>query len=430
MTEQNQLKKIMVCGNSLNLSSGLSYVAASVIIELLSREYEVGFTCLSGNDTTSAGIAVQGEKFLRFANGRLILFNAQLNSKNPMEKFNAAITQFNPDMIISIHDPWWLDCIAYSEHRSRYTWIIYPTIESPEYPAEVMFHSPLTGTNRKSILHIMSCADRIIPVSEMGRKCLMNMGLDNVDSPVFEGVELEDKAIGYTKEEVFSGLLENSDFLFMTMGLNTDRKKIDRSLFAFSDFLERVKGSKKYKMYVHTDTELESGGTDLRTLTHMLGLQEHVLIPNNTNALSSISRKELYKRYCVSDCYVGLPGGEGFGMGFAEAILHNLPIVYGTYGAQREYCHTCGLPAYPSDYFMAKNGSIKFALIDTSEAGKAMYRIATDPKLREGLVSNTEGLADRLFNWTTNMDDFMKVAERVHQESYSILRTLPMRRLI
>lgn len=426
-----EAKRILVCGNSLNSSGGLSYVSASVIIELVTRGYDVGFVCISGDDTTSGGIHVQGDRFTAAVNGKLTVYNAQLTSKTPVESFNKAVQEFKPDVVLGIHDPWWFDCLSYSEYRPGYTLIYYPTIETPEYPTDVMFHSPFSSSNRKSIAHILSCADMVIPVSQMGRSALTLMGVRNVSDPVYEGVEIQDRATGVTKEDVFGeGLLSNNDFLFMTMGLNTARKKIERTIDAFKLFLEKMNMSKKYKLYVHTDTELESGGTDLRTYIRMLGIQDRVLIPNNTRAMSAIPRSELYKRYEVCDCYIGLPGGEGFGMGFAEAILHNKPVIYGNYGAHREYCATCGIPVYPSDYFMARNGSIKFALIDTEEAAKAMVRIVSDQKLREGLISNTKDLACSMFDWSKNVEQLLAIVQRIHSDSVGPLRHIPMRRIM
>jgi glycosyltransferase involved in cell wall biosynthesis len=424
------MKKILICGNSLNQASGLSYVSSSITSRLIEAGYEVGYATISGAETTSDGAIVQGERFTTIASGKLALYTAILNGQNPIEKFNSIIESFSPDIVLSIHDPWWYDCIAFSTYRTSYTWIAMPTIESPEYPKEVMFHSPLDRSNRKNIFVVLSAADAIIPCSTMGRDCLRNMELTNVLEPIPHGLDLDDRVSGLTKSAVFDGMMEDSDFLLMTMGLNTDRKKIESTVLAFHAFIEKMNYSPKYKLYIHTDTEVETGGSDLKGIVRQLNLQDHVLIPNNVMAFAAIPKNELYKRYSVCDAYIGLPGGEGFGYGFAEAIMHGKPIIYGTHGAHREFCTTCGIPVSPSNYFYAKNGAIRFALYNPDDGAKAIAKMVSDPKLREGLTSKTEGVTSMYFNWDNNMKKLISTFEDVDSNTQTKYKHLPIRRLI
>ena len=125
-----------------------------------------------------------------------------------------------------------------------------------------------------------------------------------------------------------------------------------------------------------------------------------------------------------------MPGGEGFGYGFAEAIMHGKPIIYGNYGAHAEFCSTCGIPVPISDYFYAKNAAIPFALINTEEAAKAMVRMVSDPKLREGLASKTEEVTKKFFNWSANAAALAKVMEEVDNKNTSSLKSINIRRII
>lgn len=429
MSNQKQ-KKILICGNSLNQAAGLSYVSSSLTQLFTEMGYNVSYVTISGAETTLEGMRVQGERFIKSVDGKLTIYNTISTEPKAFEKFNVLINNLRPDIVFSIHDPWWLDIIAFSEYRSTYTWIAYPTIEAKEYPEEVFFPSFITGEKRKNIRTILSQADAIIPCSEMGHTTLKNMGLTNVLSPIPEGLHTEDREEGHTKESVFGDLLTNNNFMFMTMGLNTDRKKIERVIIAFSIFLKKMQMSDKYKLYMHTDTERDTGGTDLKNLIRSLGIEKYVLIPNGLNGFAGLTRNELYKRYSVSDCYIGMPGGEGFGYGFAEAIMHGKPIIYGNYGAHAEFCSTCGIPVPISDYFYAKNAAIPFALINTEEAAKAMVRMVSDPKLREGLASKTEEVTKKFFNWSANAAALAKVMEEVDNKNTSSLKSINIRRII
>jgi glycosyltransferase involved in cell wall biosynthesis len=423
---------VAFAGDDLSKTTGLSYV----ISELMERFYDTGrydisYICLTGEDVTSDKLIAQGESFSQKLSGMKI-YNTQLNPDKVME-FDKAINDIKPEVIISFHDPWVLDQIAYSSMRETYVWIAYLPIEAPEYPETVMYPHRILSVPRISIKEIIGKADAIVPCSPMGKETLTKMGLSPTDH-VYLGVDkqyLPKSTI--SKSIAFDNKIDDSNFLFMTMGMNHERKRIDKVIESFHAFLSKVGSTKsdKYKLYIHTDVNSRVGGTDLNTMTISLGLQGHVLKPAGFKAGIGISQEKLHDRYNACDCYIGLPSGEGFGMGMANAMMHGKPIIYIDYGGHVGYCADAGLPVRVKDYVYAKNGYIKLAIADTNDAAKRMARIVSDNKLRNKLSNNASEIARKELYWDVVFPKFRGIVEKTMADSTTtISRQFGFRRIV
>ena len=391
------MEHIMFAGDSLNHPSGLAYVAKSMMLRFADNGHKISYMTLNGVDTTSDGIAVQGKEFHEQFKD-MPIYNCQA-SKDRYDEVEKAIRIAKPNVVFTVHDPWVIDPLAYSSYRESYMLVNYVTVEIPEYPERVLQANPLSPKTRKNIADILQKADVVIPVTEMGKKALEKMKVV-CTKPIYNGLDTDLRCTETIRcHEAFPGAADPGDFMFMTMGLNTARKSIDKVIESFKDFLVKMKFQKKYKLYLHTDVHAASGGTDLREMVKCLGLDDHVLIATNMRASEGLDKKELYKRYKACDCYIGMPAGEGFGYGFAEAMMHGLPLVYIDYGGHTDYCKPAGLPAKVLTHTNARNAYMRWAVADTASAAKAMARISGDAKLRARLSREGEKIAMEELSW-------------------------------
>lgn len=393
--------RIMFCGDSLNQTTGLTYVLSSIMSEFIKTgEIEPSYVTLSGNDSTIDGAIAQGSEFRELISGMKI-GNYQILDREKAAKLDVFIEEVSPDIVFSMHDPWYLDTIAFSSYRDSFYWVTYVTIETPEYPYVVMSRSPLMKSARKPIRDILSRADKVIPVTSVGENMLKShMKLENITKFCYNGLDYSLLAKEpVSKREAFGPAVSEDDFVFMTMGFNSERKRVDKTIEAFWKFKKKMGGQDKYKLYIHCDFNAPTGGTDLSTMCTELGLLDHILIPNGYVAGRGIEKRELYRRYKASDCYIGLPSGEGFGYGFAEAMMHGKPVIYIDYGGHPCYCAGRGLPVKVSDYIYAKNAYMKWAIADTDDAAKAMSRMVSDPKLYDRLSKDCELFARENLAW-------------------------------
>ena len=365
--------------------------------------YSVVYVSMKGSQLTSLdNFKLYGEDFSQlFQNVKF--FHAKISDKDGSEKFNQVIQEFKPDIVFSNLDPWDLDIIALSVYRNSYYWIHYSTIETPFYSPNVMYPTPIVPYSRKSIQDILSRVDLLIPVTNMGKKAFEFLKLNSTEN-IYNGIDIEKVCTDsyVTRQNIFGEVITNNDFLFMTMGINNERKKLDVLLEAFAKFLKKMDNNKqKYKLYMHCSTEDILGGTDIVTQIQVLGLRNNVFAPKVLQQKKLMTREEIFKRYYLSDCYIALPAGEGFGLGFPEAMLHKKPVIYIDYGGHAEYCKDIGLPVKVKETFAARNIYMKWALADTDDAVKQMCRIVSDKKLREKLGQKGYEFVINNFGWDT-----------------------------
>lgn len=425
------MKRIMFAGDSLALTTGLSYVLASLMIRFANEKesYEIAYCNLAGDDVNSFNIGAHGDEFLK-AFQKMPLFNAQVHDQSKNGAFDSAISAFKPDVVFTVLDPWSLDAVAFSRFRDSYVWISYMTIETPFYPDNVHNILPVLNSPRKSLKTILSKADLIIPVTEMGKTVLDRLGARTCEN-IYCGLDLDSRVVDPVKKsDAFGPGIDENSFVFMSMGVNTERKRLDFVVEAFHRFLKTRKDAGRYRLYLHTDMRTLSGGTDLVEQVSVLGLSQVVLQPHNYRIGRGIKREELYKRYRASDCYISLPSGEGFGYGFAESLLHGVPVIYTNYGGHVEYCKRGGLAASVAAYVHARGAYIKWAIADLDDTVKHMIRLSSDKILRESLGAKGQAYVMKNMGWEHVYPQIKKKVDDLTTTRHAFMPGLMMRRIV
>ena len=103
-------------------------------------------------------------------------------------------------------------------------------------------------------------------------------------------------------------------------------------------------------------------------------------------------QKELFSRISVTDCYIGLPAGEGFGYGIADSMMHGIPIIYVNYGGHVEYCNSAGLAVDVKCLYNSKNAYMRWAIADVEDASEKMLKIVNDKHTAITLGQNGIGI--------------------------------------
>lgn len=424
------MKRILFVGDSLSQTTGMSYVSVSVMRRFQRHRYELGYVTLSGADSTPDGLKAHGEAvYQEFC--KIPMYNAQTQFKDRIGEFDRAVSEFKPNVVFAIQDPWVVDIAAYSRLRSSYYLVGYPTIETPQYPEHVLNTVNVIPLSRKSIAETLNRFDLIIPVTKMGKSAMERIGV-TCGEPVLEGLDLEE-CVTETQDrtQLFGTSLPENAFIFMSMGMNTERKRLDKVIEAFAKFISKRNDAERYRLYVHTDLNAHTGGTDLKTMITSLGIADSVLIPHGYRAGQGIDRHELYRRYRACDCYIGLPSGEGFGYGFAEAMAHGKPLIYINYGGHVEYCSRAGLGVSVGSYTYARGAYIKWALADTDDAARVMARMVSDKNMRGGFEKAALQIASEKLDWDRNCEQIIEqVCEGYGKIKDTSLMGVPLRRIL
>ena len=409
-------KKILFCGVSLSKFSGLGYVISNFMKRFQDDGFDIAYATLLGNDTELEKIPEWNKDFGEKLN-EITVYNCQMAEEKKFFQFDNVVNDYSPDIVISCLDPWQLDQIEKCAYRESFFWLCYLTVETPKYPKYIMFPTPYHNVPRKDITHILNNANLVVPVSQMGKKALEDLEIEVYEDNVYNGIDfskLPDRK--YLKKEIFGGVVEEDDFIFMSMGKNMERKKFDLIIKSFKLFLDKMGNNIKYKLYLHTDIDsVGGGGTDLYQLIVDLKLEPHILLPMSFKQQKTMSTENLYKRYSVCDCYVCLSSGEGFNYGTAESMANKLPVVYIDYGAHAEYLKDIGLPVKVKTTYSAANAQMEWAVADIEHCAKQMARAVSDPKWRDKAEERGYTFAKENFGW----DDIFNKLKKALMDNFS-----------
>ena len=394
-------RKLVVCSDTLALITGLGKTALRIAKGFYdSGDYDVSYFVLTGRDSDVSCATYYGEEFKELFDNMKI-FSCQLQDQNKYMMFDTFVGTEKPDIIISLLDPWNLDQIEMSQYRETFYWIAYCLFETPEYPEYAMTPSFIKPESpRKSIFEPLRNADLCIPVTEMGRKILDKMKVTKFTNNVYLGIDVDSRCKEeITKKDVFGDAVPDDAYVFMTVGRNSERKKLDKIIEAFSAFKKsrkRFNDNTLYKLYIHTDFNEAVGGTDLIALATELGVLDDVVFPIHFLHNQIMLDSDIYRRYAVSDAYIVLSAGEGFCYGVLEAMMHNKPVVYLDYGGHIEYCKGFGLPVGIKEYYGARNIWMKWALPDISDVVIKMNDI-----VKGRVCKNSLEFVQKTFDWNS-----------------------------
>ena len=129
-----------------------------------------------------------------------------------------------------------------------------------------------------------------------------------------------------------------------------------------------------------------------------LGIEQHKLGPR-TSLVGAVSASHLAELYPLSDLFVLPSRYEGFGMAYAEAIAHGLPVIGTTAGAIPETVpDTAGILVPPND---------------VPALAAALRRLIESPTERERLADGARIAAKHLPTWAESAKLFSDAIERV-----------------
>ena len=368
------MTRLLIVGNSLGSWSGLGYEAANIFKGFMqSKKFDIRYAIVSGGEIKSA--ACYGDEINGMCEG-LQYYNMQIDNPKTCKQFDNIYNDFHPQIVLVVHDPWTVESIIASPYRKNFMLALYATIETPEYPDVLFYPTHFNSAKRKSLKKMIQDFDVIIPVTQMGKDALKKLEVESEDY-IYNGIDFEKRCkVIYNKQIVFHGNVENDDYLFMAVGENNIRKRMDLIIEAFALFLTKAENPKKYKLYFHTNMENAYEGTDLKTMINSLGIGEQIIMMTS----EFIPTEILYQRYSVADCLITLSGGEGFNLPCVEAMMHRKPVIYCNYGGHAEYLKDIGFPVQIKNYYNAPHGFIRWAMADIDDAVKQMLYVASKPE--------------------------------------------------
>ena len=152
----------------------------------------------------------------------------------------------------------------------------------------------------------------------------------------------------------------------------------------------------------HLDWTLDIVGDPTRSVETSRELTqaiEQAGLTHRIHLLGTRSKSELEQLYAMSDIFVLSSEHEGYGMAYAEAIAHGLPIIGTRAGAIPE-------TVPPEAGWLVEPGNL-------AELSHALGSLISDTTLRDQLAHGARQVAARLPTWTDAAKQFEMVLSRV-----------------
>jgi len=179
--------------------------------------------------------------------------------------------------------------------------------------------------------------DKLVSYTDFGKKALgKHIDVTNVDI-IYHGANFKDfyplpesKVLEFKKDYFKS---HADKFIFMNVNRNQQRKDIPRTIAAFKEFKKEVPES---VLYLHMAKKDQ--GWDLMEVcaAYDLSSTEDIIMPENFEPNQAYPVEILNLLYNCADCIISTTLGEGFGLGWIEAMATNTPVIFPDNTAMRE----------------------------------------------------------------------------------------------
>lgn len=190
---------------------------------------------------------------------------------------------------------------------------------------------PIDGFPKQSWIKNVSVIDNIVAYTEFGKKAALDtfMGVSDEDISVIpHGVNISDyyplpkKQVEEFRNQYFGKHADK--FIFMNLNRNQQRKDIPRTIQAFVEFRKQVPES---ILYLHMAQQDQGWNLAEVCAGYGLSTSEDVIFPENFGPNQGYPRQVVNALYSAVDCVVSTVLGEGFGLGWLEAMATNTPII-------------------------------------------------------------------------------------------------------
>jgi len=361
-------KRILFVTESHKLASGFGTYAKEILTRIhKSGKYEIAeFACYaSSTDFENTDWVIYGNAPLDNEKDYAKQHTENPNVQWGCTRFEFAVLEFKPDIVVTYRDPWMDAYVANSSLLPFFHWVWMPTVDSEP--------------QKNEWLYWFNKCDGLMAYSEYGIRTLEEqthgrLKVSDCASPAIDPSEFNIIPNKKAHKEKFG--LDPDSFIVGTVMRNQKRKMFPDLMRSFSDFLKKAPKdvADKSLLYLHTSYP-EKMGWNITSLAHEFGTKllvtyvcrnckkhfvsryrdaitvcEHcgshaATMPGVQNG---IEHSELNDIYNLMDLYVQYAICEGFGMPQVEAAAAGTPIACIDYSAMEDVVKHCnGYPIKP-----------------------------------------------------------------------------------
>lgn len=255
------------------------------------------------------------------------------NAQFGQDIFDEVILNEQPELLITIGDPWQVSYIIKQRMRPTFKWLAYLAVDGER----------LDGGLPNFWIPVLENADKVIAYIEYGKiaiertlPCLLgkvDIIYHGVDNKVFIPYSDEQRK----KLRQLHGV--DDKFIFLVVARNQPRKNIPEILLAWKRFIAN-ENYKNCRLWLHMNFK-DTQGIDMSGLidNYRLNDSDSILffqqIADQSSGIDLLPESKLVDLYNFSDCFVNLCS-EGFGLPIIEAMACKLPCILLNHSAPAE----------------------------------------------------------------------------------------------
>lgn len=431
-------KRILFCGEASWLSTGF----ATYNREIIRRLFDTGKYIIAefGSYGNSADENATKLPWKFYGNLPRSQHEAQVYKSKPTNqfgdyKFDAVITDFQPDIVFDARDPWMVEHIMKSQFRDNYKVIITPTVDS-------------APQKEQWVRDIYKKADVVTTYSRFGKRVLEGQGVfvKDVTSP---GVNLEVFSPKDKAQIKSDWGLQKSLRVIGTVMRNQKRKCFPQLFEAYALLRKKyghLREVKKSVLLCHTSWP--DVGWDLPELIKRNGLNRHVIftykcdgchrnffswfIPSEgkkglgkcifcgdmkahmPNTHSGVTTEDLSEIFNMMDVYVQPAICEGWALPIVEAKACGIPGLYSNYSAMEDHVENGGGLAIDVGQFYTEAETMAVRSIPSVESiMTGMKTLLSGHKQRKKMGERAREVSVTMHNWEATTKKFEKIFDEL-----------------
>lgn len=275
-------------------------------------------------------------------------------------------------------------------------------VKGTRKPFRVIVYYPTDSIIKEKWASNIAPANKLISYTEFGKKELgKHTNVDDV-GVIYHGVSTADfMPLPKADVEVFRSNyfgIHSDKFIFMNVNRNQQRKDIPRTIASFKQFKSKNPESVLYLHMARVDQ-----GWNIESLCQSYGLSvtDDVILPENMEPNQGYPKDVLNMLYNCVDCVVSTTLGEGFGLGWVEAMACKTPVIMPDNTAMSElitddigYLVECG-----------SNKSLWTCIPNDNEVLRPLVDVDSMVKVMQHVYDNyeeAEEKADKAYKWVTS----------------------------
>ncbi|MBI2925114.1 MAG: glycosyltransferase family 4 protein [Verrucomicrobia bacterium] len=327
----------------------------------VTREVAVRLARMPGLEVACLGWSYDGWPYDR-ACFPVIIFPSRGPAEGP-EHFERVVTEFKPDLVITLGEIWMIDWLPGHPSRRQFKWIAYlPLDGGPFYPPWET---------------ILKDVDELVAMSEFGRQVLQAGLPSRKIHVIYHGVDTEVFRPLPEREQLKAHERFRGKFVIGCVARNQARKNIPALVKAFASLCKRID-------HLHLVLHMNpcDVGYDIVTLLHRYRLEGCADVSGPEFGVGRpLADEQLNRLYNLFDVMVLPSTGEGFGLPIIESFAAGVPVVATDYSACPELVRGRGELVRILTTVTAGTNLIEQAVLDVDDLAARIEKLYREPAL-------------------------------------------------